>query len=195
MTELPRSGVPWSYPGVPTCDVDDKVETCEVCNDLKGAVEANLGPDAWQIPKNPTQDSQCRLTWKLQTVFRFLLWAKWLWMANPHLWVHCHPCSWCLCGLTGELCSHMFDKLGRWCFRHLLAKCCGFYGTISFLVQPTKKSLERAVFTTHEHTIVFEGNVLPARNTVCPWPGKYESAWDSLAEGSQHFGLHDPIFR
>lgn len=50
MAELPRSGVPWSYPGVPTCDVqDEKVETCEVCNDLKGAVKVNLGPDAWQI--------------------------------------------------------------------------------------------------------------------------------------------------
>lgn len=61
------------------------------------------------------------------------------------------------------------------------------------LFSPLKKSLERAVFKTHEHTIVFEGNVLPARNTVCSWPGKYESAWDSLAEGSQHFGSHDQI--
>ena len=50
MAELPRSGVPWSYPGVPTSDVqDEKVETSEVCNDFKVAVEASLGPDAWQI--------------------------------------------------------------------------------------------------------------------------------------------------
>ncbi|CAE7404024.1 unnamed protein product [Symbiodinium natans] len=78
-----------------------------------------------------------------------------------------------------------------------------------FLLQPPKKSLDAAVHTTHEHTIVFEGNVLPGRETVCSWPGKYASAWDELVagarqsdisaavvflpEGSKHFGLHDPI--
>eukprot|EP00438_Fugacium_kawagutii_P018655 Skav210086 [mRNA] locus=scaffold1510:184383:186172:+ [translate_table: standard] len=66
-----------------------------------------------------------------------------------------------------------------------------------------------AVHTIHEHTIVFEGNVLPGRQTVCSWPGKYATAWDTLVagskqddisaavvflpEGSTHFGLHDPI--
>ena len=76
-------------------------------------------------------------------------------------------------------------------------------------LQPPKKSLDAAVHTTHEHTIVFEGNVLPGRETVCSWPGKYASAWDELVagarqndisaavvflpKGSQHFGLHDPI--
>lgn len=77
------------------------------------------------------------------------------------------------------------------------------------LVHPSTASLDEAVLSAHQHTIVFEGNVLPGRNTVASWPGKYESAWDELVrsardnelsagvvflpEGSRHFGLHDGI--
>ena len=77
------------------------------------------------------------------------------------------------------------------------------------VLKPPKKSLDAAVHTTHERTIVFEGNVLPKRETVCSWPGKYATAWDNLVagsrqdnvsaavvflpEGSEHFGFHDSI--
>ena len=77
------------------------------------------------------------------------------------------------------------------------------------VLKPPKRSLDAAVHTTHEHTIVFEGNVLPKRETVCSWPGKYATAWDTLVagsrqddisaavvflpEGSEHYGFHDPI--
>ena len=60
-------------------------------------------------------------------------------------------------------------------------------------------------------TIVFNGEVLPNGKRVCSWPGKYESAWDSLVqhsrdgklsaavvflpEGSEQFGVHDQIPR
>ena len=60
-----------------------------------------------------------------------------------------------------------------------------------------------------DHTIVFEGKILPGKPCVSSWPGKYESAWDALVqksrgghlsaavvflpEGSRHFGVHDPI--
>ena len=60
-----------------------------------------------------------------------------------------------------------------------------------------------------DHTIVFEGNILPGKPCVSSWPGKYESAWNALVkksrgghlsaavvflpEGSRHFGFHDPI--
>ena len=61
-----------------------------------------------------------------------------------------------------------------------------------------------------ERTIVFRGSVLEGGGPcVASWPGKYESAWDSLVqgsrrgyvsaavvflpEGSEHFGHHDPI--
>ena len=60
-----------------------------------------------------------------------------------------------------------------------------------------------------DHTIVFEGKILPNKPCVSSWPGKYESAWDALVkksrrghlsaavvflpEGSRHFGLHDQI--
>ena len=60
-----------------------------------------------------------------------------------------------------------------------------------------------------DHTIVFEGNILPGKPCVSSWPGKYESAWNALVkksrrgrlsaavvflpEGSRHFGIHDPI--
>ena len=91
----------------------------------------------------------------------------------------------------------------------LLDKC-GFGKVIVELVlKPPKRSLDAAVHTTHEHTIVFEGNVLPKRDTVCSWPGKYATAWDELVagsrqddisaavvflpKGSEHFGFHDPI--
>ena len=60
-----------------------------------------------------------------------------------------------------------------------------------------------------DHTIVFEGKILPGKPCVSSWPGKYESAWDALVqksrrghlsaavvflpEGSRHFGIHDKI--
>ena len=60
-----------------------------------------------------------------------------------------------------------------------------------------------------DHTIVFEGKILPGKPCVSSWPGKYESAWDALVqksrgghlsaavvflpEGSRHFGKHDQI--
>ena len=60
-----------------------------------------------------------------------------------------------------------------------------------------------------DHTIVFEGKILPGKPCVSSWPGKYESAWDALVQksrgghlsaavvflpqGSRHFGIHDPI--
>ena len=80
---------------------------------------------------------------------------------------------------------------------------------VALLMKPPKRSLDAAVHTTHEHTIVFEGNVLAKRETVCSWPGKYATAWDELVagsrqdnisaavvflpEGSEHYGFHDPI--
>ena len=80
---------------------------------------------------------------------------------------------------------------------------------IELFRKPPKRLLDAAVHTTHDHTIVFEGNVLPKRETVCSWPGKYATAWNELVEGarqndisaavvflpegSEHFGLHDPI--
>ena len=93
---------------------------------------------------------------------------------------------------------------------YFLLQNCGFMDSFaSLLLKPPKGSLDAAVHTTHEHTIVFEGNVLPKRETVCSWPGKYATAWDELVagsrqddisaavvflpQGSKHFGLHDPI--
>ncbi|CAE7471395.1 unnamed protein product [Symbiodinium natans] len=91
----------------------------------------------------------------------------------------------------------------------MLLNICGVKKPTQFMLHPRKKSLDAAVHATHERTIVFEGNVLPDRDTVCSWPGKYASAWAELVagarqndisaavvflpEGSQHFGLHDPI--
>lgn len=91
----------------------------------------------------------------------------------------------------------------------LLDKC-GFQHRLAELfLKPPKATLDAAVHTTREHTIVFEGNVLPKRETVCSWPGKYETAWSELVagsrqddisaavvflpEGSEHYGFHDPI--
>ena len=91
----------------------------------------------------------------------------------------------------------------------VLGKCFGKDFFFRTFVQPTTASLREAVLSTHQYTIVFEGNVLPGRNTVASWPGKYESAWDALVagarqdhisaavvflpEGSRHFGIHDRI--
>ena len=91
----------------------------------------------------------------------------------------------------------------------LLDKCGFFKGLAELVLKPPKRSLDAAVHTIHEHTIVFEGNVLPKRETVCSWPGKYATAWSELVagsrqddisaavvflpEGSKHFGFHDPI--
>ena len=60
-----------------------------------------------------------------------------------------------------------------------------------------------------DHTIVFEGKIIPNKPCVSSWPGKYESAWDALVrksrgghlsaavvflpQGSRHFGVHDQI--
>ena len=78
-----------------------------------------------------------------------------------------------------------------------------------------KDLVEEAVKKVSQKTIVFNGRVLDSHPwlglppCVCSWPGKYESAWDSLVEssrdrglsaavvflpeGSEHFGSHDPI--
>ena len=93
-----------------------------------------------------------------------------------------------------------------------LAKCTrgsGSVPAVSSLLQPPKKELNQPVLQTNQRTIVFEGNVLPNRHALSSWPGKYESAWDSLVagarkheisaavvflpEGLAHYGLHDPI--
>ena len=70
---------------------------------------------------------------------------------------------------------------------------------------------QQAVQQAIENSIVFHGRVLEGRGRgcVCSWPGKYASAWDAmvrsskqgntsaavvfLPEGSELFGLHDPI--
>ena len=91
----------------------------------------------------------------------------------------------------------------------LLAECGFVKGLVELVLAPPKRSLDAAVHTIHEHTIVFEGNVLPKRETVCSWPGKYATAWDNLVagarhddisaavvflpKGSEHYGFHDPI--
>eukprot|EP00435_Cladocopium_sp_Y103_P037544 s354_g9.t5 len=88
----------------------------------------------------------------------------------------------------------------------LLSKCQCFAADI---LKPPKRSLDAAILTTRERTIVFEGNIIPKRETVCSWPGKYATAWDELVagsrqdtisaavvflpEGSKHYGFHDPI--
>ena len=80
---------------------------------------------------------------------------------------------------------------------------------VASLYLPRSRSLDRAILETRQHTIVFEGRVIPGQNTVASWPGKYESAWDDLVqsarqdaisaavvflpEGSEHFGAHDQI--
>ncbi|CAE6913168.1 unnamed protein product [Symbiodinium natans] len=120
----------------------------------------------------------------------------------PILWT-CFGCVW------SWLADHPRSALCFACMwpLHLLHEC-GFSLT-HFLLRPPEESLDAAVHTTHERTIVFEGNVLPGKETVCSWPGKYASAWDALVddsrqddisaavvflpEGSKHFGLHDPI--
>ena len=91
----------------------------------------------------------------------------------------------------------------------LLEKCGFLRGLADVLLKPPKTVLDAAVHTTQERTIVFKGNVLPKRQTVCSWPGKYETAWAELVagsrkdnisaavvflpEGSEHFGFHDAI--
>ena len=92
---------------------------------------------------------------------------------------------------------------------YLLWKCGFDKCLVKLLLQPPQRSLDEAVHTIHDRTIVFKGNVLPKRDTVCSWPGKYAAAWDNLVagsrrndisaavvflpEGSEHFGFHDPI--
>ena len=86
---------------------------------------------------------------------------------------------------------------------------CGLRCFADLVLKPPKRSLDAAVHTTREHTIVFEGNVLAECETVCSWPGKYAAAWDELVagsrqddisaavvflpKGSMHYGFHDPI--
>ena len=105
--------------------------------------------------------------------------------------------------LVGSLCM-------VFCWPYVLLAACGLADRfVNCLLKPTQRSLVSAIHTTHEHTIVFEGNVLPKRDTVCSWPGKYETAWSELVAGSRHndisaavvflpkasedFGFHDPI--
>lgn len=78
-----------------------------------------------------------------------------------------------------------------------------------FVGQPSGGLLERALVKTNLRTIVFKGKIIKDRQTVASWPGKYESAWESLVggakgadvsaavvflpNGSKDFGKHDPI--
>ena len=75
----------------------------------------------------------------------------------------------------------------------------------------TKGYLSEIRERTAHNTLTFEGNVIPDRSKacVCSWPGKYESAWQTLVDrshdgqisaavvflpkGSPNFGRHDPI--
>ena len=96
-----------------------------------------------------------------------------------------------------------------------LCWCCQF--TCCFLVTSNKDRTngEGEVRSICQNSIVFNGRVLDSHPwlgcppCVCSWPGKYESAWESLVEssrdrglsaavvflpeGSEHFGSHDPI--
>ena len=75
----------------------------------------------------------------------------------------------------------------------------------------TKEYLSEIRERTAHNTLTFKGNVIPDRSKacVCSWPGKYESAWQTLVDrshdgqisaavvflpkGSPNFGRHDPI--
>ena len=75
----------------------------------------------------------------------------------------------------------------------------------------TKQYLSEIRERTARNTLKFKGNVIPdrAKACVCSWPGKYESAWQTLVDqshdgqisaavvflpkGSPNFGRHDPI--
>ena len=45
-----------------------------------------------------------------------------------------------------------------------------------------------------DHTIVFEGMILPSKACVSSWPGKYESAWDALVKESRRGNLSAGVF-
>ena len=71
------------------------------------------------------------------------------------------------------------------------------------------KLKEKGGLNFRDHTIVFEGKILPREPCVSSWPGKYESAWAALVQksrrrqlsaavvflpqGSRHYGKHDQI--
>ncbi|CAE7278416.1 unnamed protein product [Symbiodinium natans] len=109
-------------------------------------------------------------------------------------------------------CCNLEDQRRACCclsWPELLARWVGCHRVIAKLKRPGKEALQRAILDTNQKTIVFEGNVIPGRNTVSSWPGKYESAWDTLVkrsrqdglsaavvflpQGSEHFGVHDEI--
>lgn len=89
--------------------------------------------------------------------------------------------------------------------------CVGLNGKVLFLEDP--KTLGCKEFTEScPRSIVFDGQVRRGigRPCVCSWPGKYESAWDTLLQGSslqgslsaavvflpessKDFNLHEPI--
>ena len=132
------------------------------------------------------------------------------------LWIPVAAVSCCgaVAGWRAPILGALRVLLGALCFPFiwpfvLLAECgCG-KGLADLVLKPPKRTLDTAIHTTHEYTIVFEGNVLPERQTVCSWPGKYATAWDNLVagsrqdnisaavvflpKGSKHFGFHDPI--
>ena len=98
-----------------------------------------------------------------------------------------------------------------------LCWCCQFmFGFLATRDQGTYYTYGKSQVTqVSQNTIVFKGSVLASDPPlgcppcICSWPGKYESAWDSLVEstrdrglsaavvflpaGSEHFGSHDPI--
>ena len=84
-----------------------------------------------------------------------------------------------------------------------------FRAVIFWIVGDLDEVEKEAALDFRDHTIVFEGHILPGEPCVSSWPGKYESAWDALVlasrgghlsaavvflpQGSRHFGIHDPI--
>jgi len=84
-----------------------------------------------------------------------------------------------------------------------------YYAVLTRIFGDPDKLQKEGGLNFRDHTIVFEGKILPGKPCVSSWPGKYESAWDALVqksrgghlsaavvflpEGSRHYGEHDKI--
>ena len=89
--------------------------------------------------------------------------------------------------------------------------CCSLYGEFVQRIagRDSGEIHAQGGYDFAQHTIVFEGSIIPDKPCVCSWPGKYESAWDALVrasrghtvsaavvflpKGSKDFGIHDSI--
>ena len=113
-----------------------------------------------------------------------------------------------LCGITSPWFAFIFGP--AW-----LCWCCQFMYCFLVISDKDNTNGEGVVNWVCQNSIVFNGRVLDSHPwlglppCICSWPGKYESAWDSLVEssrdrglsaavvflpeGSEHFGSHDPI--